>query len=332
MKNIFGFFLVIILILSHPCFANTGTKNAGTTKMMQNSPNYSALLINQKTSQIIYQYNADKKRYPASLTKVMTLYMIFEALEKKKITMDTVFVTSKNAASKPRCKLHLKPGEKVSVRNIILSLIIKSANDAATVYAEGIAGSEAKFGQMMTAKARTLGMKNTKFKNPSGLPNPEQYTNAKDMAILANAIKRDFPQYYHLFASKSFNYKGRVINTHNRIVAYHPNATGLKTGYINASGHNIMSTTKSKEGELLAIIFGAQTKDMRDKHAKALLEKGRVHLATNQKTLLAKNKNKNVFTAAKTNKDKKPATLAKRNSVQAIASSSNKDPFSVIIK
>lgn len=330
MKNIIGFFLAIILI-SQPALADTGTKNTNTQKMMQNSPNYSALLINQKTSQVIYQYNADKKRYPASLTKVMTLYLIFEALQKKKITMDTKFATSKNAASKPRLKLFLKPGEKISVRDIILSIITKSANDSATVYAEGIAGSEAKFAQMMTAKARALGMKHTKFKNPSGLPNPEQYTTAKDMAILANAIKRDFPQYYHLFASKSFNYKGRVINTHNKIVAYYPNATGLKTGYINASGHNIMSTTKSKEGELLAVIFGAQTKEMRDKHAKNLLDKGRIHLASNQKTLLAKNKDNNAFRAAKNNGKKHP-TLAKRSATATASSSNNKDPFSVIVK
>ena len=180
--------------------------------------------------------NADAITYPASLTKMMTLYLTFEALNAGRLRLDQYLPVSTEAASKSPTKLHLVPGDSVPVHDLILGIVTKSANDAAAVLAEGLAGSEPAFAERMTAKARQLGMTNTIYRNASGLPDPEQRTTARDVAQLALALYHDFPREYRYFATRQFFFRGRVILTHNHLLDWYDGADGIKTGYIGASG------------------------------------------------------------------------------------------------
>lgn len=239
---------------------------------IEDSPKYAALVIDQKSKKILYQKHAKAKRYPASLVKVMTAYLVFEALEQGKITMDTKFKVSKYATSQEPVSLYLKPGESITVRDALNALIIKSANDVSVAIAEGLAGTEAKFAKRMTAKGRQLGLTATNFTNSSGLPDSNQYTNAVDMVKMTMAVKRDFPQYFNIFGQTSFKFKGKLIRGHNKVLAQYPTATGLKTGLTNASGRNLITTTSSSIGDLIAVVFGANHGSQRDSHMIALLD------------------------------------------------------------
>jgi D-alanyl-D-alanine carboxypeptidase len=238
------------------------------------SPKYAALVIDQKSNNILYQENATKKRHPASLVKVAVLYEVFDALERGTITLDQKIPVSANAASKIPLKLGLKAGSKISVRDAMMGCIVHSANDAAAALAEFLGGTEEKFAEIMTRRARSLGMMNTQYRNASGLHHPEQYTNAVDMSKLAVAIQKDFPQHYHLFNKKEFQFCGKTVKGHNRLMNKHPHATGLKTGFTAASGFNIIVTTKHPESELLAVVFGGPSYSVRDAHAMHLLDNG----------------------------------------------------------
>jgi len=193
---------------------NRSKKHRDFTK----SSRYASLVVNANSGDVIYSRSANKLRYPASLTKMMTLYLAFQALEDGRLYYYQKIPVSKKASRQPRVKLWLKKGQTITVRDAILSLIIRSANDSAVVVAEAIDGTEAKFAQRMTRVARQLGMKNTTFKNASGLPNKNQKTTAYDMAKLAIALKRDFPKYYPLFSKTSFKFKGKIITSHNRVL------------------------------------------------------------------------------------------------------------------
>lgn len=235
------------------------------------SSKYAALVVNAETGAILHQRNASAQRYPASLTKMMTLYLTFDALEKGKIKMNTYLRASERAASQPPLGLDLQEGQQISVRDAINALVVKSANDVAVVLAEGVGGSEWQFARMMTAKARELGMSNTTFMNASGLHNPQQVTTAVDLAKLAIALQRDFPQYYSMMSTLRFTYKGVKYETHNRVTKNYPGATGGKTGYVNASGFNLVTTAKRGNMNLVGVVLGGVTYKKRDAQMVSLL-------------------------------------------------------------
>lgn len=235
---------------------------------------YSSIVINEETGAVLHAVNPDVRHYPASLTKVMTLYLVFEALDAKRLTMNTRVRISRRAARQPASKLGLKYRETVTVRELILGLAVKSANDAATAIAEHMGGTERKFGNMMSRKARALGMANTRFRNASGLPNRRQLTTARDLALLARAMKRDFPHYYRFFSTRSFTYRGHRFLNHNRLLDRYAGADGLKTGYIRASGFNLAATAARDGIRLIAVVMGTRSPRARDLHTMGLLERG----------------------------------------------------------
>lgn len=233
---------------------------------------YAALIIDASNGNVLYQKNAGKLRYPASLTKLMTLLLVFDALDRGQITMNTQMRVSGKAASQAPTKLGLKQGGRISVKDAIMGLILTSANDASVVIAENIAGSEARFADMMNQRARSIGMISTNFANASGLPNPTQQSTAYDFARLAMALQREHPNYYHLFSKKTYNYHGRTLLTHNRVLQNYRGADGLKTGYINASGYNLVTSATRNGKRLIGVVFGGASGKARDTHMIKLLD------------------------------------------------------------
>ena len=197
---------------------------------------YAAIVVDAGTGEVLYARNADRQRYPASLAKMMTIYLTFAALEAGELALDQTLTISKYAARQPASRLGLRPGQTITVEDAILALVTKSANDVAAALAETLGGTERKFAFGMTRAARRLGMKHTRFTNASGLPNRRQRSTARDLSILARALIHVFPKYYHYFAVESFTYGGRTYKGHNRLLRSVPGADGLKTGYISASG------------------------------------------------------------------------------------------------
>lgn len=234
---------------------------------------YAAIVIEETTGQVLFARNADKARYPASLTKIMTLYLLFEELESGRVSMSTRMPVSRVAASRSPSKLYLRKGQSISVKDAIFALITKSANDVATVVAEQLSGTEREFGKRMTRKARALGMTRTTFRNASGLPNRQQRSTARDMARLAIAIRRDFPQYFELFSTTSFRWKGQRFNNHNKLLTKYSGTDGIKTGYINASGFNLVATVERAGVRLIGVVFGGRTGRTRDAHMVEILDK-----------------------------------------------------------
>lgn len=236
------------------------------------NPTQASLVVDGRTGKVLHAKNSKKQIYPASLTKVATLYLLFEALESGKLTLNQKLRVSKHAASAKPSKLHLKEGDTIKVKDLILGLSVKSANDAARVVAEALAGSEKKFARLMTVRARQLGMKHTVFKNASGWHHPEQKTTVIDLAKLAIAIKRDFPQYYHFFSKTSFVYNGKTIKGHNRITDIYPGAEGLKTGFHTPSGFNLITTATRGGKSLVGVVVGGRTSRDRDNKMVKLLD------------------------------------------------------------
>lgn len=240
---------------------------------VQANPRHAAIVIDTDTGQVLHESRADASRYPASLTKMMTLYMLFEAMKLGKMNLDTPMRVSVHAASMPPTNIRLRSGETLSVRDAIPALIVRSANDAAAVVAEALGGTEANFGRMMTEKARKLGMHSTTFRNASGLPHSEQRTTARDLAILSTRLMKDFPQYYHYFSTQSFRYKGTTYNSHNRMVRNTLGVDGLKTGFIRASGFNVATSAKRGNRRVVAVLMGGQSAASRDQHMAQLLDR-----------------------------------------------------------
>ncbi|MDX5359706.1 MAG: D-alanyl-D-alanine carboxypeptidase [Alphaproteobacteria bacterium] len=227
---------------------------------------YASIVMDADTGRVLHARNADAKRYPASLTKMMTLYLLFEALQERRVRLSTPIRVSGFAAGEPPSKLGLKPGETIEVEDAIRALIVKSANDVATAVGEHLGGSEKGFAKVMTRKARELGMSRTTFRNAHGLPDRAQQTTARDIATLAQRLMTDFPQYYRYFASETFVFRGVTHRTHNRFLTGFEGADGLKTGYINASGFNLASSAKRKGRHLVGVVFGGRTSRSRDAH------------------------------------------------------------------
>ena len=233
-----------------------------------------SIVIDTETGRVLSEMNADAITYPASLTKMMTLYLTFEALNSGRLRLDQYLPVSSEAASKSPTKLHLVPGDSVQVHDLILGIVTKSANDAAAVLAEGLAGSEPAFADRMTAKARQLGMTNTVYRNASGLPDPEQRTTARDVAQLALALYNDFPREYRYFATRQFFFRGRVILTHNHLLDWYEGADGIKTGYIGASGFNLAASAVRNGHRLIGVVMGGASAGSRDREMAALLDQG----------------------------------------------------------
>jgi D-alanyl-D-alanine carboxypeptidase len=233
-----------------------------------------SIVIDADTGRVLSEMNADSITYPASLTKMMTLYLTFEALNTGNLRVDQYLPVSSEAASKSPTKLHLLPGESVQVQDLILGIVTKSANDAAAVLAEGLSGSEPAFADHMTAKARQLGMANTLFRNASGLPDPEQHTTARDMAQLALALYHDFPREYRYFSTRQFYFRGRVILTHNHLLEWYEGADGIKTGYIGASGFNLAASAVRSGHRLIGVVMGGPSAASRDREMASLLDQG----------------------------------------------------------
>jgi D-alanyl-D-alanine carboxypeptidase len=244
-------------------------------------PTWEAILVDAETGQVLRELNADRPTYPASLTKMMTLYLTFEALNQGRIRLDTPFTVSSYAASRAPSKLALEPGETVRAQELILGVVTKSANDAATVLAEGLGGSEANFAQMMTAKAHQLGMQQTFYRNASGLPDPDQRTTARDIARLALALYHSFPREYRYFATREFYFRGELVRSHNHLLDWYPGADGIKTGFINDSGFNLAASAVRNGHRLIGVIMGGRTWRERDRQMGALLDQGFADIAGN---------------------------------------------------
>ena len=245
---------------------------AVATAPVQANSKYAAIVIDANTGKTLFSSNADEARYPASLTKMMTLYLTFEALKSGKIDKTTKVKFSKNAANEPPTKLGVKAGGSVTVETAIYSLVTKSANDSATALAELLGGSEVEFARMMTTKARQLGMTGTIFRNAHGLPNPAQRSTARDMATLGLALRENYPQYYAYFSTRSFQYGKQRLANHNRLLGRIKGVDGIKTGYTRASGFNLVSSVSDGNRRIVAVVMGGQTAKSRDNHMAALIK------------------------------------------------------------
>ena len=244
------------------------------------SARYAAIVVEAKTGRILHATNADTRNYPASLTKIMTLFMTFEALKTRKLKLKQKLRVSRVAEGRSPSKLGLRRGETITVDSAIKALATKSANDVATVLAEALGGTERKFAVMMTKRARALGMKYTTFKNASGLPNRAQFSTARDMAILARAVLSGHPNMYRHFSRKKFTYKGRIYKNHNRLMARYKGMDGIKTGYIRASGFNLVASARRDGKRIIAVVFGGKTSKRRDRQVARLLNRGFASLQT----------------------------------------------------
>ena len=233
-----------------------------------------SILLNAETGKILEANNPDSLCYPASLTKLMTLYITFQQLNSGKMTLGQELPVSEHAAAQAPTKLYLKPGEQISVRSSILAITTRSANDAAVVLAEAIGGSETKFVELMNQRARALGLTRTTFRNASGLPDADQVTTARDMSKLALAIIEDFPEYYNFFKARRFEFHGRTIYGHDHLLARYAGVDGMKTGYTSASGFNIVTSAVRNDHRLLGVVMGGKTARARDRHMVALLNTG----------------------------------------------------------
>nr|WP_199099833.1 serine hydrolase [Dyella sp. ASV21] len=235
---------------------------------------YAAIVINEADGQVITAVNVDDPNHPASLAKMMTLYLTFQALESGKLKLDQELPVSAWAASRAPTKLDLRKGQTVSVEDCVLGMITKSANDAATVVAESLGENEGHFVELMNAQALKLGMKNTHFANASGLPDPNDTTTARDMSKLAMALYHDYPQYSHYFSTKQFMFRGRLVRGHNNLMDKYPGMDGLKTGFTNASGFNLASTAVRDGQRLFSVVMGGHTAGTRDRLMARLLDDG----------------------------------------------------------
>jgi D-alanyl-D-alanine carboxypeptidase len=259
--------LVVTLVVATLAMAAPARAQIGSAR-------YSSIVVDATSGDVLEEVNADQPRHPASLTKMMTLYMTFEALRDRRISLDTAVPVSPHAASMEPTKLGLLPGSRLTVEQAILGLVTKSANDAAAALGESLGGSEDRFAQMMTLRARALGMNHTTFTNASGLPDPDQWTTARDLAILSRRLINDFPGYYRYFSTPSFAWHRQIIMNHDNMLRTYPGADGLKTGYTDASGHNLATSAVRGGVRLVGVVLGAASNGERDIHMASLLDHG----------------------------------------------------------
>lgn len=241
---------------------------------VQANPKYASIVVDAETGKVLRARNANKILHPASLTKMMTLYMTFDALSNGHLKLTDRVPISRHAAGMVPSKLNLPVGSSIKVEDAILALVTKSANDVAAALAEKIAGSEWAFAQKMTSRARQLGMKDTVFRNASGLHHKDQVTTARDMAILGRALIYDHPQYYRYFSTKNFSYRGHNYHNHNRLMSSYKGMDGIKTGYIHASGFNLVASAVRDDRRLVAVVLGGRTTQTRNSHMANIMDEG----------------------------------------------------------
>lgn len=233
---------------------------------------YASIVIDMETGQVLHSRHADEPRFPASLTKTMTLYMVFDALKSGELKLNERLKVSRNAASQPPSSLRLRAGSTITVKDAVYALVTKSANDVAVVVAERLGGSESRFATLMTAKARSMGMSSTTFKNASGLPDSQQLSTARDMAILAERVLEDHADYYGYFSNTKFTWGRATYKNHNGLIGKVQGVDGIKTGYTRASGFNLMASAKRRGRRVIAVMFGGSTARSRDQHVTDLIE------------------------------------------------------------
>jgi D-alanyl-D-alanine carboxypeptidase len=263
----------LYVVLSFLCLAMVKQATAGT----------SSIVIDAQSGNVLYADHADELRYPASLTKLMTLYITFNALESGKLKFTDKLKVSQTAASRSPSKLGVRPGTYIDVKTAVQALIVKSANDCATVLAEAFSPSEAEFAKLMTKTAQKLGMRHTTFKNASGLPNTAQKTTARDLAILSAAIYHHFPQYYPMFSLKQFSYNGITYKTHNYLLNDSLGTDGMKTGYTAAAGFNIVTSAQQGKYRVIAVTMGHKRVKERDDDVSKMMELSLKQIKNNQK-------------------------------------------------
>lgn len=246
-------------------------------------PSYASIVVDGNSGKVLQATNADSPRHPASLTKIMTLYLLFERLESGKIKLTTEMPVSAHAASQAPSKLGLKPGETIQVETAIRAIVTKSANDVAVILAEALGGDEFNFAKLMTAKARALGMKGTTYRNASGLPEDQQYTTAQDQALLGRAIRDRFPTYYQYFSTRTFEFRGKSVRNHNHLLGNVAGVDGIKTGYIHDSGFNIVTSVRRANRDIVAVVFGGRTAEARDARVRSLID-GNINIAAVKRT------------------------------------------------
>lgn len=245
-----------------------------TAQTASAKPVAASIVVDAETGEVLSRSNADAITYPASLTKMMTLYLLFDALEKGKIKLTDRITFSANAAAEAATNMNVNAGDSIAVETAILAIVVRSANDVATAVGEQLGGTESAFARMMTAKARALGMNNTTYRNANGLPNPSQLTTARDQATLGVALLRDHPKYYGYFSRNSFVYRGNTYGGHNRVMKKFAGADGIKTGYIRAAGFNLVSSAERNGRRLVGVVLGGASAPARDKQMVALLTTG----------------------------------------------------------
>lgn len=233
---------------------------------------YASIVIDMENEDVLHARHADEPRYPASLTKAMTLYMLFDAMKSGEVKLNERLTVSRHAASQPPSSLRLKVGSTISVKDAIYALVTKSANDVAVVVAERLGGTESRFATLMTAKARSMDMANTTFKNASGLPDTQQLSTARDMAVLAERLLEDHADYYGYFSNTKFSWGRATYKNHNGLIGKVEGVDGIKTGYTRASGFNLMASAKRRGHRVVAIMFGGSTARSRDQHVTDLIE------------------------------------------------------------
>jgi D-alanyl-D-alanine carboxypeptidase len=243
---------------------------------------YASIIIDYETLEVLHARKIDGSRFPASLTKMMTLYLTFDALNRGDISLNERMSVSNRAARTPPVKLGLQAGQSITVEQAIQALAVRSANDVAVVLAERLGGSESEFADLMTRKAKALGMRSTVFQNPHGLPNPSQFSTARDMAKLAEALLRNHPQYYPYFSQRKFTYNGHTYNNHNALLGTVDGVDGFKTGFTNASGYNLVLSAKRDGKRIIAVVMGGASGKSRDKHMADLIERGFTVLEQNK--------------------------------------------------
>lgn len=270
LASVVGISASIVIALSSPAEA-ARRKHRGGGGGGYNPP-YAAMVVDAKTGRVLHATNEDALRHPASVTKVMTLYLLFEQLERGRMSLDTPLQVSAHASAQAPSKLGLRPGSTIAVEDAIKALVTKSANDVAATVAENLGGSEEAFAEQMTRKARSLGMNHTVYRNASGLPDPDQVTTARDLTILGRAIQDRFPRYYAFFKTPAFRYGSAVHRNHNKLLGRVEGVDGIKTGFTRASGFNLLTSARTEDRHIVAAVLGGRSGAIRDRIMASLVE------------------------------------------------------------
>lgn len=269
LNNLLSSLTVMIVFIAMAFMVTLPTKASAAS-----NPRYAAFVMDADTGVVLFERYADKRLHPASLTKAMTLMLVFDGLNNGSIKLSDEIKISRHAASMVPSKLGLPVGSSIRVKDAILALVTKSANDVAAAVAEHIGGTERNFARKMTSRARQIGMKNTQFRNASGLHDPEQITTARDMALMANYVIKHYPEYYKFYSTRYFTYQGKTYRNHNRLMESYEGMDGMKTGYIAASGFNLVASAKRGNTRLIGVVFGGRSTYTRNAHMKEILDDG----------------------------------------------------------